>query len=384
MGPGHHRGWWIASGVVLALVVVIRLVLDPVAAHVTRKELNASDTMRGDFDRVHVTVLPPGYEIHQLKIDERVDRGWKHPLFYAERVKASLDLRSLLHGRLAAHARIDEPKIVYTERAKTEQKTTTAPPDLAPMLRKVLPARVDRIEIRDGEVLFRDLVDKGQPELWVHKIEVAVEDLATRRKLSGGEPATVNASAELGRSGQVSMFVSANPFARPLAFAGRVEMRGWRLAEMYDLVEPQTKLQPTEGTLDVFIEFKSRDGRITGGVKPVLKNAQVKATENGIGNRLKAWLADEGLHIFSDRVPGRNAVATVVPIEGRLDKPDIQLWPTVMGVVRNAFVEGVSAGFLNVPPEQSEKKEGVVQEVKHAVKKSSGPPKAQPTEDHGK
>jgi hypothetical protein len=378
----HHWGWWIALGALLAIVIVIRLILDPIAAHVTRKELNASDSMRGDFDRLHLTVFPPGYEIHRLKIDERVDRGWKHPLFYAERVKAGVDMGALLHGRLVARARIDDPKIIYTERQKTEKKTPTAPPDLAPMLRKVLPARVDRLEVRNGEVLFRDLVDKGQPELWVHKIEVAVEDLATRRKLSGGAPATVSASAMLGRSGQVTMFVSANPFARPLAFAGRVEERGWELTELYDLVEPQTKLQPTRGTLDVFIEFKSREGRITGGVKPVLKNAEVKATEGGVGNRLKAWLADEGLHIFSDRVPGRNAVATVIPIEGRLDQPDIQLWPTVMGVVRNAFVEGASASFRNVPPEKADTKEGVVGQVKHAVEKSAGPPKAQPTGDN--
>ncbi len=377
----HHWGWWIALGVVIAIVILIRLILDPIAAHYTRKELNASDTMRGDFERVHVTVLPPGYEIHRLKIDERVDRGWKHPLFYAERVKAAVDLSQLLHARLVARARIDAPKIIYTERAKTEKKkTTTGPPDLVPMLRKVLPARVDRIEVRDGEIEFRDLVDKGQPDLWVHKIEIAVEDLATRRKLSGGEPATVNASAELGRSGQVTMFASANPFARPLAFAGRVEVRGWRIAELYDLVEPQTKMQPTKGTLDVFVEFKSHDGRITGGVKPVLKNAEIKAAEPGIGTRLKAWLADEALHIFSDRVPGRNAVATVIPIEGRLDQPDIQLWPTIIGVVRNAFVEGVSSSFENVPPAKAEKKEGVLGEAKHAVEKKAGPPKAQPSD----
>ncbi len=78
--------------------------------------------MRGDFDHVHVTLFPPGYEIHQLKIDERVDKGWKHPLFYAERVKTGLDMGGLLHGRIAAHARIDEPKIIFTVREKAEKK----------------------------------------------------------------------------------------------------------------------------------------------------------------------------------------------------------------------------------------------------------------------
>jgi hypothetical protein len=382
----HRWGWWIALGVVIGVVVVIRLILDPIAAHYTRKGLNASDTMRGDFDHVHVTVLPPGYEIHQLKIDERIDRGWKHPLFYAERLKTGLDLGALLHGRIAAHARIDEPKIIFTVREKAEKKPAAGPPDLAPVLRKVLPARVDRIDFRDGELLFRNLVMDRQPEIWVHKIEVAVENLATRRKLSGGQPVTISASAMLGRSGDVNLFVSANPFARPLAFAGQVEERGWRVAELYDLVQPATKLQTPKGRFDVFVEFKSRDGRISGGVKPVLKNVEVKPTEGDLGNRLKAWLADKTLNLFSDRVPGRNAVATVIPIEGKLDAPDVQLWPTILGVIRNSFVEGMSASFRDVPPDKAEGKQGILDQAKHAVSKDAGPPKAQPAgnKDQGK
>ena len=139
----HHWGWSIALGVVIAVVVVVRLILDPIAAHYTRKELNASDSLRGDFQSVHVTVFPPGYEIHRLKIDERVDPDWKHPLFYAERVKAGLDMRSLVHGRLVAHARFDDPKIIFTEREKTAKKPAR-PPDLAPALRRMVPARVDQ------------------------------------------------------------------------------------------------------------------------------------------------------------------------------------------------------------------------------------------------
>ncbi len=381
----HHWGWWIALGVVIAVIVVIRLILDPIAAHYTRKGLNGSETMRGDFQSVHVTVFPPGYEIHRLKIDERIDPGWKHPMFYAERVKAGLDMGRLFHGRVVANARIDEPKIIFTVREEApKNKKAAGPPDLAPMLRQVLPARVNRIEIRDGEFLFRDLVTKGQPEIWLHDIEVAVENLATRRKLAGGEPATVSASAKLGRSGDLKVFLSANPFARPLAFAGQVEERGWHVAELYDLVEPQTKLQTPKGTFDVFVEFKSRDGRITGGVKPVLKNVEVKPTESGLGNRLKAWLADKALHLFSDRVPDRNAVATVIPIEGKLTDPDVQLWPTVLGVVRNAFVEGMSSSFRDVPPPKADEKQGVLAQAKHALKKDAGPPKAQPAKGKGK
>ena len=116
----------------------------------------------------------------------------------------------------------------------------------------------------------------------------------------------------------------------------------------------------------------------------MLKNVKVAPTEDDLGNKLKAWVADEGLRLFSDRVPQRNAVATVIPIKGRLDDPKVQLWPTVLGVVRNAFVEGISSGFTHLPPPTADKPEGKVEQVKNALKKDEGPPKAQPTAEDAK
>ena len=54
--------------------------------------------------------------------------------------------------------------------------------------------------------------------------------------------------------------------------------------------------------------------------------------------------------MFSDRVPNRNAVATVIPIKGTLTGPDVQLWPSIFGVLRNAFVEGLTSGYAHLPP----------------------------------
>ncbi|HEY6475792.1 MAG TPA: DUF748 domain-containing protein [Polyangia bacterium] len=379
MGRGARTGWLIALGVVVGLAILVRLLLDPIAAHYTRRGLDQSDSTRGDFDHVHVTLFPPGYEIRRLKIVERTDRRWREPLFYAERVQATVDMGRLLHRQITARVRVDEPKIIVISRPGPSGKPPSGPPDLAPLLRQILPARMDRLEVRGGELLFRDLAMPRHPEIWLHHIELAAENLATRKKLAGGQPATVAASAELGRSGKVTFFASAEPFARPLEFAGRLEERGWRVAELYDLLEPATKLQAPKGTLDVLIAWKSRDGRITGGVKPILKDVEIKPTDDNFGTKLEAWLVDKGLHVFSDRVPGRDAVATVIPIEGRLDQPDVEVWPTIFGVVRNAFVEGVSSSFRRVPPEKADQKQGVVSQAKTAVEKKAGPPKAQPS-----
>jgi hypothetical protein len=373
MRAGRGRLAVIVVGTLILLAIAIRLLLDPVAAVLTRRELGHSQALRGDFARVHVTLYPLGYEIWRFKLVPRADPTWHEPLFYAERVQIGLALRALVHGHITARVRLDGPKVIVLAK-----RTKSQLPDVAGALGNLVPARVERVEIRRGEVVYRDRIDDGHPELWLSGLELAAENLTTRASLAGGQPATVAAHGTLGRSGKLSGFVSANLFARKLDFAGNLAVRGWQVAELYALVEPATKLQTPRGTLDVYAEWKARDGAISGGVKPVLKDVEVRPTEASFGNKLKAWLADRGLHLFSDRVPGRNAVATVVPIEGKLDHPDLQLWPTVIGVVRNAFVEGVAAGFENLPPGASPEKETVIDQAKHAVKKSEGPPKAQP------
>ena len=374
----------IAAGVVLTLAILIRLVLDPIAAHSTHKALDASDAVSGDFEKVHVTVLPPGYEILHLKIIEARGGHWDQPLFYARRAAATVDWRRLLHAELTLSVRLDQPEIIVLakEPPDTKQERPATPPfDIRASLQKLLPARANRVEVRDGEFLFRERASPRHPQIWVHHIELVVENVATRRGLAGGEPATVSARATLGHSGAATLFASADPFAAKPEFAGTLALRGWKVAELFDLEEPVTKLQTPDGTIGIFAKFKAHAGAISGGIKPVLKNIEVRPTEETSGNRLKAWVADKGIRLFSDRIPDRNAVATVVPIEGRLDQPDIEIFPAILGVVRNAFVEGVSAGFAHLPPPAAPQKEGPLTQAKRSLQKDEGPPKAQPPKD---
>lgn len=421
----------IIVAVAIALVIIMRLILDPIATHQTRKALDQLDGFKGDFERVHVTIFGPGYDIMRLKlvrlpVHKKGEPGTKEgsgdpvgekdrhlkqePVVYVERAHVGIDWRELLHLRLAANLRLEEPKITIVAPA-ANKAGPTAPetpktPDLSEQLQKVTGLRVDRIEVLGGELLFRqpladggdtqgehgeqrekqgqdrsqDRLQDGSSELWVHRLELVAQNLTTRRSLTKGRPATMSAHGTLGRSGDLTMFVSADPLASPLSFAGQASVTGFRAAELYDFVAPKTKMQIPQGTIDVFAEFVSKKGIVTGGIKPVLKNLEIRPTESGLWDRLKAWLADTSVEVASDRISGRNAVATTIPIKGRLVSPDIQLWPAVLGVIRNAFVEGLASGFSNVPPPTSDQKEGVLTQVKNALTKEEGPPKAQPVD----
>jgi len=271
------------------------------------------------------------------------------------------------------------------QRAAGQPATDPAQPteviDLVQVLRKITPLDVDHIDVLDGQVAFVDTSRKERPELWMHQLELSIENLPTRVKLTEGRPILLTASAVLAHSGAVSIFVTADPFEKGLTFSGRAALVGLQTSELYRFIEPATNLHAPEGTVDIFVEFDCRNGELTGGIKPVLKNLQIRPDDKRVFTVLKAWVTDVAIKLFSDRVQDRNAVTTVIPIKGSLTGPDVQLWPAIFGVMRNAFVEALTSGYAFLPPPTAAQKQGVVtQGVKALTDAGPKPPQAQPSD----
>lgn len=246
------------------------------------------------------------------------------------------------------------PEDAATAQNKQDEKEKPAQPseavDLNELLHKITPLDVDHIDILDGEVVFVDTSRPERPELWLHDLQLSVENLTNRVRLTEGRPVLLTASATLAHSGTVSILITADPFEKGLTFSGRAAIVGLETAELYRFIKPATKMQAPEGTIDLFVEFDCRNGQLTGGVKPVLKNVKIRPDDKGVLSVLKAWATDVAIKVFSDRVPDRNAVTTVIPIKGSLTGPGVDLWPAIFGVMRNAFVEGLTSGYAYLPP----------------------------------
>jgi hypothetical protein len=268
-------------------------------------------------------------------------------------------------GAVVSAIKLVQPKIRIfhaapppEDAAADHQKDRPAPAsevvDLNALLHQITPLEVDHIDILDGQVAFVDTSRKERPEIWMHDLQLSVENLTNRVRLTEGRPVLLTASATLARSGAVSILITADPFERGLTFSGRAAVVGLETSELYRFIEPATKLQAPQGTIDIFVEFDCRNGTLTGGVKPVLKNVKIRPSDKNPFSVLKAWVTDLTVRLFSDRVHGRNAVATVIPIKGTLTGPDVELWPAIFGVLRNAFVEGLTSGYAYLPPKTVE------------------------------
>jgi hypothetical protein len=335
------------------LLVAARLALTPFVESRLRRSLQDMREMRGTFSHLDLSIVRLSGTLHDLRIEKLSEEGQRTPYLQIAQARVGLYWRELIRGHVVGAAELRKPKISLVSSHHPRQEQLGEAPEIGRKLQALTPLRLDRVEVREGEVLWIDARYPERPRVWVHDIAATVENFATRDALARGEPSVLAASGTVQRSGQLSLFASADPLAKSLTFAGQAELKGLELVELGELLAAAQDLAPTKGTLDMVARFACVDGHLTGGIRPILKDPGVQQAKPGLGAKLKELLADIGIDLLSDRVPGRNAVATTIPIEGDVRRPGAQLWPTVLGVIRNAFVSGLAASLTDLPPSSS-------------------------------
>ena len=154
-------------------------------------------------------------------------------------------------------------------------------------------------------------------------------------------------------------------------------MRDLKLAELYGFMASKTGIQAPEGTIEVFTSFTCKNGTLDGAIKPELKNVHVTSKDADLGNEIKAHVAQAALNLSSDRVPGREATVAIIPLKGHVTDPKAELWPTIISMLRNAYVSGISSGFDHLPLATASKPQDPLQQAKEGLSTESFP-KAQP------
>jgi hypothetical protein len=345
-----------------ATILVLWAASDALARFYTKRAFARMKGFDGLFTTAHVSLPQLSYTFQDLKIIEKLPEEIDAPLFYGTQVTARLRWRDLLRGHLVGTADIRRAKSVWLvtpgkepKEQKAEEAATVVATEveqhrgLDQLLESVFPFRIDRVEVRDGEFLLIDGTVASHPELWFAEVEATLENFATRPELSQDRPLTLAVRSRVQRTGRLSLFLNAHPLAKSLWFAGEARLVGLDTRDLYEFLQARAGVQIPRGVFECYVTFECNESHIVGSVKPLIKNADIESTGSDLVSRLRASLMDAGMKLFSDRVPGRNAAATIIPIDGRLEDPKSTLWPVVTTLLRNAFVEGLSAGLENLP-----------------------------------
>lgn len=342
--------------VVLVLLAAARVALPGlIRSRLNQKLDSLPGGYRGQVGDVSLALHRGSVSLEEIELQD----AKRDLVVTVKELRLRVRLTELLKRRVVASADVEKPMMRVAVRraarrakavAAGEKKERRKQPDagspgpskpLPDALAEATPFRVERVEVRDGELV----VIEGGLEARVSDVQIVVEGLTNEET---GRNARLQAAARVMEKGKASLTVRADPLAERPSFDLTARLEDVDLPSINPLLRWQMGVDVERGTFELVSEMDAEGGAFAGYVKPfvddlkMLKAADLKKPAKALKEAVVGAVAA----VLKNKKT--EAVATKVPVKGTLEDPEVGVWAAVLAVLRNAFVEALRPSFEGV------------------------------------
>jgi Domain of Unknown Function (DUF748) len=259
---------------------------------------------------------------------------------YAPKITRLILERALVQGVALEYRHL--PHTAEAEKARAQQ-TAAAAKQAASASHTEL--RIDQLAVVKSTFGFTNQAATPPYRLQLTDTTLTVEHLGNRPQVT---PAVARLRGQLMGRGDTSLTATLHRQAGSADMDLTAQIEDADLVRLKDLVQAYGGFEIAAGELSVYSELQMRGGALTGYVKPLFRGVQVgtdgeAVVEKGFRQRLYEALVGISAKILKNRLRGE--VATVVPIAGRVDRPEVGRWETVSRLLQNAFLKPIVPGY---------------------------------------
>ncbi len=345
MWPLSRRTWF-AVGISLAVLCSIRALLPGVVELRVVAALARNERYAGSFDDIDVSVLRLAYSIENLRLVRRSGQI-PVPFVIAPQIEYAFDRSALLRGRIAGAIAISSPSLYLVDGPTPELRQGPTGVDWRITMRELFPTSVNRIDIHDGTIHFRNFHTQPEVDVYLDQVEIGVSNLGLGRQAATRGAVKLHGRAVPMESGSIETDFTLYRNTRQPSFEGTVSIKGARLAEWNSFLRAYIGLDAEAGSARIEVELRSRDGQLNGFVKPTLSDVELLDFPEEVVSQspltsLFESLVDGVAALLRD--PKRHEIETVIPISGTIRSPVHDDWASVIVLVRNAFIGALAPG----------------------------------------
>jgi hypothetical protein len=344
------RTWKKATIITLAILGVLLLGLRIATPYILREVVNdkLADLPEywGSVDDVDVHLWRGAFGADNLRLIKRGSGRKTEPFVFLPRTDVGIEWKAIFEGKIVAKVELERPRVNLIVAESKKQSQTEPPKGLAQVLLDMTPLDINRFEIEDGTLHFKDERTTPVVDMTLDHLQLVAHDLSTRpAEGKGKRPSQAELTARVLGQGRVKAKAKANMFSpdHP-AIDLDLALENLPLTALRDFTRGYASFDFERGELDVYTEIAAANKVVEGYVKPLIRDAQVVDTGGNDSGDNPAELAWE---LFVGALTGVlenrpfDAVATKIPIEGRIDQPDVDVWSTIGGLIGNAFLKAL-------------------------------------------
>lgn len=339
----HHRlrkvGYFLLG--LIVLLCIARLLLPWFVRDYVNRTLDRNQMYSGTIGQVEIHLLRGAYSIRDIKLDKRTGNV-PVPFFSAKRVNFSIQWNALIHHRMVVRLSMEQPEMNFVDAPTEQDSQSGAGGPWLEMIRDLSPFKINSAEIKDGSIHFRAYQTPQPFDVYLSKVNGSIENLSNIRDDTTPLVATVQASATAMDQAKLDFKMTLDPFSYHPTFHMALRLLGLDVTKINDLALAYGHFDFKRGWFDLVIEADSKEGQMTGYVKPLFRNLKVLSVMQDIkeDNPLQFfWQALVGFttNILKNRP--RDQFGTLIPFTADVSgstKTDILA--TIGNILRNAFV----------------------------------------------
>jgi hypothetical protein len=339
---GRIFRWARTYACVLALVVGVRALLPIVLRAYVNRVLDGTEGYVGRIGDVDIDLWRGAYDVERIEL-VKPGSDADDPFLRVQRLDVEVEWPALLRGSVVAEATLHHPIVTFVSARSGEDSQTGEESSWAERLDALLPFRLERFVIRDGEVRFVAETTEPPVDLYMTDFYLEALNLSNIRDKETDEVllAQVEAAGRPFGTGEFEARLRLDPLADPARFELDASLARIQLIDLNDFLRAYGSVDAESGTFEMYSEFAASDGYVEGYVKTLFEEVQLLSFReiDGPEDALEAFwegLLAIGSELFENQP--RDRLATRVPLRGRLD--DVRTAPlAVLGnLLRNAFV----------------------------------------------
>jgi hypothetical protein len=326
----------------VVLLVVARALLPWALEGYVNRQLDKAPGYRGAVGDVDVHLWRGAYRIHDVSL-HKITADIPVPLFAARSVDLSMEWKELFHGSLVGEVVMEQPGVNFVAGPTPEQSQSGKNQDWKATLESLFPFKLNRVEIREGQVHFQNFHSTPPVNISVSQLFAIATNLTNSRDLAQPLPAGVTALGRVPGGGGLDLQLQLDPLAKTPTFELNAQVTNVTLVTLNDFLRAYAKFDVASGMFALYTSVAAKEERYEGYLKVFFEDLDVFAWEKERKkNALEVfWQAIVGTltAVFKNQPTDR--LATKIPIAGSYDGTDVGVWSAVTTLLRNAFVRAL-------------------------------------------
>jgi hypothetical protein len=340
----RHRGWRRFGIVVLVIAVLLiigRAFLPGLIRDYVNRTLDRNLLYEGRVAEVEVHLWRGAYSIRDIQINKRTGQV-PVPFFAAKRLDFAIQWDALLHRHLVGRFVMDRPELNFVSNPNEDESQTGAGGPWLQMIRDLFPFKINSALIKNGSVHFRTYKSQKPVDVYLSQVNGSIDDLSNIRDQLTPLVTTVHVTAMAMDQAKLELKMTLDPFSYRPTFHLALRLLGLDVTKLNDLALVYGKFDFKRGWFDLVVEADSKEGQLTGYVKPLFRDLKIfdLAADLSEDNVLQFfWQALVGGVTTLFKNFSRDQFGTLIPFSADVSETtSVDILTTIGNILRNAFV----------------------------------------------